>query len=51
MCMVVVASDEVFLQIVDLLHFFEEFLLAVVLALEPFLAEDLAAGDGFAEGD
>lgn len=44
-------SDEVFLEIVDLFHFLEDFLFAIVLALLPFLAEELTVGDGFAKGE
>lgn len=44
------SSNQVFLQIVDLFHFLEQFLLSIVFALLPLLAQELAVGDSFAEG-
>lgn len=44
-------SGQVLLQIVDFLHFFEQFLLTIVFAFCPLLAQDLAVGNGLAEGN
>lgn len=44
------SSNQVLLQIVNLFHFLEQFLLSIVFALLPLLAQELAVGDSFAEG-
>lgn len=44
-------SCQVLLQVVDLLHLLEQLLLTVLLAFQPFPAQDFAAGDGFTEGE
>ena len=44
-------SHQIFLKVVDLFHLLKEFLLAIVLALEPLLPVGLAVGDGLAKGN
>lgn len=44
-------SHKFLLQIINLLHFFEELLLAIVFALHPLFSQDFAVGNGLTKGE